>query len=345
MVQLWYQADLSGSAADLPLAPYVPTAEAEALLAFYPIPPGAFTAETNSRIGAPVAAGSHSVVFFHHGLCAARTDSTIVAEQLASLGHVVVALGNTHESPLVQFPDGRTVATSNPDFCTAGTDPASPVLQQLLQVRVEDVSFTADALQQIHDGANPTADGAPLPAGLDSALELDRMGIYGHSFGGATAAAVLAVDGRFVAGIDLDGFIIGPVAQQGLDKPFLVVGSSYHDPTFDPTWGTFLPTLTGWHRWFQVTDAGHYRFIDLGGSAMKWGLDTTLKEQDPTTWTQVFGDIDDATSQQINRDLVAGFFGDFLRDESAAVLEEPAALFPNVIDRTAEIVTSPTPTS
>jgi hypothetical protein len=30
--------------------------------------------------------GRHKVVFFHHGLCASRTDTTAINEQLASRG-------------------------------------------------------------------------------------------------------------------------------------------------------------------------------------------------------------------------------------------------------------------
>lgn len=124
------------------------------------------------------------------------------------------------------------------------------------------------------------------------------MGIYGHSFGGATAAAVLVEDWRFAAGVNLDGFIIGPTATQGLSKPFLTVGSSYHDPIQDPSWASFLPALTKWWRWFQVDDAGHYRFIDLGGSVNALGLDA-MRELDPVLWEQIFGDVPDEQSQQI----------------------------------------------
>ena len=337
MVQLWYPTDESRG----PRAPYVPPAEAAAAQQFYPVPAGAFTATTNSRVGVPVVAGRHEVVFFHHGLCASRTDSTIVAEQLASEGYLVVALGSTREMPAVAFPDGRVITTSDPDFCTAGADPFSSdgqaILEKLLGVRVDDVIFTLDELERANDGEEPDVDGTPMPDGLAGSMNLDGVGIYGHSFGGGAAAAVMLADSRFVAGVDLDGFIIGPVAQAGLDRPFLVVGSSYHDPQMDPSWSTFLPALRGWHRWFSVTDAGHYRFIDLGGSASRWGLDTTLKVQDPETWTQVFGDVDDATSQQIDRDLVTGFFGMFLRDEPAPVLDDPSTTFPDVVDRTATI--------
>ena len=337
MVQLWYPA---AAAAGRPLAPYAPPAEAAGLQAQYPVPAGAFDAPTNSRLGAPVQPGRHPVVLYSHGLCGARTDNTAAAEQLASLGYVVVALGATHESPVVQFPGGRVEKTTEKPFCLAGGAPFTAanqaVLTRLLAVRVADSRFVLDQLQQIRR-VNPDVEHRALPRGLARSLDTRRAGMFGHSFGGGTAAAVLRVDRRFVAGIDLDGLLVGPVATTGLRKPFLVVGSDYHDAAFDQSWATFLPRLTGWHRWLSLDHAGHYRFMDLGGSAHQWGLDVTLKKQDPETWRQVFGDVDDALSQEVTSRLVGSFFERFLRGRPAPILTRPTDFYPALRDRTGEI--------
>lgn len=339
MIQLWYPAR---PAADDEWVPYAPSGEQDAMQQFYSLPEGAFDTPTHARVDAPAHdAQHHPVVFFYHGLCASRTDSTIVAEELASHGYVVVTLASTGESAAVQFPDGRVVTPSDPAACQAGGDPFSEAGQQalneLLETRVGDVRFVADQLEQIQAGKNPDIDGKKLPTKLHKAMELSKLGIYGHSFGGGTAAAVLAEDERFVAGMNLDGFVIGPVATAGIDKPFLTVGSSYHDPVFDPSWATFLPKLAEWHRWYQVKTAGHYRFIDLGGSAQRWKLADTIKAQDPATWDSTFGDLDDATSQEINRYVVRGFFDKELLGEDTLNIEDPNARFPELVDRTADI--------
>jgi predicted dienelactone hydrolase len=344
MAQLWYPA---AAAPDQPFAPYAPPGEAAGLQATYPVPAGAFTATTHSRLRAPVLPGRHKVVFFHHGLCASRTDTTAVNEELASRGFVVVALANTHESPAVEFPGGRVETTTDPNFCLAGGDPFSPanqaILRRLLDVRVADTRFVLDQLERINRGANPDASGNPLPRGLTHSLDTARVGMFGHSFGGGTTAAVMRADRRFVAGVNLDGFIIGPVAQTGLDRPFLVLGSSYHEPGQDPSWGQFLPRLTGWHRWFRVNDAGHYRFIDLGGSVRKWGLEEVIKPTDPETWRLVFGDIGDRVSQEIVIRLTSAFFGRFLHGRPSPLLHSPERFYPQVEDRTDLIPSSPPP--
>ena len=203
----------------------------------------------------------------------------------------------------------------------------------MLDARVGDVRFVLDQLDRVNRGDNPDASGVALPKGLARSMDTARGGIFGHSFGGGTAAAVMHEDPRFVAGVDLDGLVVGPVRQAGLDRPFLVLGSSYHDTVMDESWADFLPRLTGWHRWLRVDDAGHYRFIDVGGSVRKWGLDF-LQTLDPDTWRTVFGDIDDRLSQRILVDLTTAFFARFLLGVPSPLLLCPTAFYPLVVDLT-----------
>ena len=142
----------------------------------YGLAPGAFVgATTHSLLDAPALPGRYPVVVVSHGLCAYRTDATAVAERLASIGYVVVALGTTHESDAVEFPDGRLVSTADPTYCTAAQDPNNPLLTTLQEPRAADVSFVLDELRK------------RLPHGLTRAVNLSRVGVFGHSFGGSTA--------------------------------------------------------------------------------------------------------------------------------------------------------------
>lgn len=52
-------------------------------------------------------------------------------------------------------------------------------------------------------------------------LDLERVGVFGHSFGGATSAATLTASQRFRAGINLDGFYFGEAYKTGFDQPFM----------------------------------------------------------------------------------------------------------------------------
>jgi dienelactone hydrolase len=326
MAQLWYPALPVGPARP---APYAPPKEAVALRHLYPGPPDAFEgAVTNSLLDAPALPGHFPVVVFAHGLCGARTDTTVVNEQLASLGFVVVALGVTHESNQVEFPDGRLVGTADPKYCGAGSPPDDPenaaILLKLQRTRVGDVRFTLDELTDLAAGHSDLE----VPWGLDRALNLKRIGMFGHSLGGSTAAQALAEDPRISAGINMDGLVTGSVRHTGLAKPFLLLGSDYHHTSLpDPSWADFLPKLSGWHRWLRVVDAGHYRFIDIGGSATRWQLKPSMP---PEAWELVFDDIDDERSQRILVAYTTAFFQRFLRGLPQPLLDRPSTQYPEV---------------
>ena len=54
-------------------------------------------------------------------------------------------------------------------------------------------------------------------------MNLQSVGVFGHSFGGAAAAEICHLDDRFKAGIDLDGDPYGDVIKTGLNQPFMFI--------------------------------------------------------------------------------------------------------------------------
>lgn len=60
-------------------------------------------------------------------------------------------------------------------------------------------------------------------------LDMQHLGIVGHSFGGATALQFCHDDSRCKAGIDLDGEPVGSVVKDGLKQPFLFLLSDHGD--------------------------------------------------------------------------------------------------------------------
>jgi predicted dienelactone hydrolase len=62
---------------------------------------------------------------------------------------------------------------------------------------------------------------------------MEHSGVFGHSFGGATAAEAVRVDPRFAAGINMDGTPFQMTAQGAIDRPFLWMVSDYSHVTED----------------------------------------------------------------------------------------------------------------
>ncbi|MGW2487238.1 alpha/beta hydrolase family protein [Streptomyces sp. NPDC001606] len=241
---------------DRPLLPWLPAGAAQALKARYGgALDGYALPSTHTADGAPARPGRRPVLLYSPGAGSDRTFNTLVVEELVSWGHVVVTVDHPYDSGEVEFPDGRVVVTRND-----GTeDPAAAVA-----VRAADLRFVLDCLAVLDRGGNPDAGRRPLPRGLRGTLDLARVGAFGHSRGGAAAAAVMDLDDRVRAGADLDGTVFGPVVGRGLDRPFLLMDTAVHDGLEkDPFWPEFWRNLRGWRRCLRLADAGHLSFTDL----------------------------------------------------------------------------------
>ncbi len=61
-------------------------------------------------------------------------------------------------------------------------------------------------------------------------MDTSRIGMFGHSYGGATAAQVLVEDSRVKAAINMDGTLYGEnVPKSRVGKPFLIMNAETSD--------------------------------------------------------------------------------------------------------------------
>ncbi|AHI00265.1 alpha/beta hydrolase [Kutzneria viridogrisea] len=304
-----------------PAAPWLPSGVAPAFvqlvsqsgidLSAVPLP------DSHAHTGAP-AAGRHPVLLYSPGYGSVRELGTAQVEDLASRGYVVVTIDHTHEAPAVQFPGGRV---------EPGKQPTNPDIGKALDVRVADTRFVLDQLAVLARGGNPDAEHRALPPGLDRALDLSRTGMFGHSLGGNTAASVMAVDARVAVGANLDGAIHGPVADSGLDRPFLLVASQDHDRTTDPSWATFWSHLRGWHVNLKLTGSAHISYTDLQpvlGQLVAAGTVPADRAK------PLIGTIDPDHSVAAQRAYLAAYFDLQLKHRDSGLLDGPSPCFPEV---------------
>jgi predicted dienelactone hydrolase len=163
----------------------------------------------------------YPVVILRAGGGALSSDYTTLAEDLASHGYIVVSFDAPYRTVITAFPDGR-VATR-----AAGGDfdrmPSATTTQhlatQLMSVWIADSKFVLDQLQELN---------ANDPTGrFKGKFDLQKVGIAGHSLGGATAAQFCHDDPRCAAGIDIDGMPFGNVIREGLHQPFFFLMSDH----------------------------------------------------------------------------------------------------------------------
>src|SRR5262245_28856357 len=169
---------------------------------------------------------SYPVVILRAGASASVTNYSTLAEDLASHGYVVVGFDAPYRTGLIVFPDGRVIERTpenNPELCLG--QERERCANRLLDAWTADIAFVLDRLGRLN-----ASDASGKLAGR---LDMTRVGVFGHSFGGAAAALFCHQDSRCKAGIDVDGAPHGSVVQAGIDRPFMFLLSD-HSQESDP---------------------------------------------------------------------------------------------------------------
>ncbi|MGW2331734.1 alpha/beta hydrolase family protein [Streptomyces sp. NPDC001700] len=281
---------------------------------------------TDAGAGAPAdSRGKRPVLLYSPGGGSLRALGTSTAMELASRGYVVVTMDHTYETYPVEFPDGRVELEKE-----AGTPGRT---KKAIDTRVRDTRFVLDQLAALRDGRNPDAEGRPLPRGLGRALDLERIGMYGHSAGGLTAAETMRVDRRIDAGINMDGTLqysateFLPVALEGLNRPFMLMGKANQTHLNKPSWRSFWDRSTGWKHDLSLERGSHFSYTDA--QSFVPALDETL-DIPAHLREQYVGTVDPGRSVAAQRAYVGAFFDQHLRGRPQDLLNGPSPAHPEV---------------
>ncbi|QLQ35379.1 hypothetical protein [Micromonospora robiginosa] len=350
MVSVWYPARDVGR---FPRAPHMaPGAAAHfggvdgAASALYGIPAGRvdFAAtRTAGHLGAPVARHRRPfpVVLYSPGAGDPRTWATTLVQDLASRGYVVVTVDHTHETSEVEFPGGRVVTGMLARLSQEAQQPDDfqRLAATVFDTRLADTRFVLDRLAALGGGTNPDAQGRALPAGLAGALDLRRTGMVGISAGGLTALQAMHDEPRIRAAADLGGTIesplvpdpigLWPVARQGLDRPFMLVGDPGADHHRTPSWRMVWDNSTGWRVDLHLAGArGEDSYKDTVPLLPQIARQLDLPD---SFVTGVIGDVDPHRAVRSEETFVAAFFDRWLRDRDGHLLDGPSRCLPDVV--------------
>src|SRR5579863_1393268 len=154
----------------------------------------------HSLENAEVSSAQHTypVVLMKSGIGALATDYTTLAEDLASHGFVVVGCDSPYSTFVVVFPDGRIAKRTpagNPSEDLEEVE-RKRIASELVKVWSADTRFELDQLEKLNS-ADPSGR-------FRGRLDLGSVGVFGHSFGGATTAQFCHDDSRCKAGADMD---------------------------------------------------------------------------------------------------------------------------------------------
>lgn len=215
-VTVWYPADLSsleGAEAE-----NYPDSLGECISLVFGLPKGLFRhvsrVKTHMFKNARVAQErpNYPVLLFSPGIRSTRYQSLTLVEELASQGYIVVGMDHPYTSARVDSADGsRAAYMHEPEFAQSRELYAYNVKE--VAVRASDARFVRDMLEKWNQPASDHV--------LSGRMDLGRVGILGHSYGGATAAETLATDERFSAALSLEGGFWGEVSHKPLERPFM----------------------------------------------------------------------------------------------------------------------------
>jgi dienelactone hydrolase/multisubunit Na+/H+ antiporter MnhG subunit len=155
------------------------------------------------------ATGQYPLTIFSHGAFGFRGSNTSTFEKLASNGYVVCSIDHTYHSFLTKQTDGKTIIV-NQQFINDAMAAQNGTLteketydlsHEWLKLRLADANFVLDDILS----KTSKSDSDPVYHLIDR----DKIGFFGHSLGGATAAELGRERSDIDAVIVIDGSMLG----------------------------------------------------------------------------------------------------------------------------------------
>ncbi|MFB9328479.1 alpha/beta hydrolase family protein [Paenibacillus aurantiacus] len=158
---------------------------------------------------------NYPLLILNHGYGTTRLLHVEQAEALASRGYIVAAIDHTYGNMATLFPDGR-VAEYRID--SEQFDASAEYRNQIGRQWASDILFTIDYMERLNAGKGENRNFAGV-------IDTKRVGVFGHSFGGATSY-LASGDDRIKAAIDMDGTLVDFEGREAVDKPFMWLSTS-----------------------------------------------------------------------------------------------------------------------
>jgi dienelactone hydrolase len=269
---------------------------------------------------------SYPVVIMRAGASLEVWNYSTLAEDLASHGYVVVGFDAPYRSFTVVFPDRRVmrrIPENNPELCLERTgQELDHCANRLLTAWAADMSFVLDRLERLN--------ASDASGKFTGRFDMTRVGVFGHSFGGAAAALFCHEDSRCKAGIDVDGAPHGSVIQTGIDRPFMFLLSDHGGESGPESNQVGADIQSIYDRlppdgraFVEIRGANHFLFSDDGA---------LLKSHIVMRTLHVLGivGIDGRRQLAVTAYCLRTFFDTYLKGESVSPYKIASPLYPEV---------------
>jgi hypothetical protein len=223
------------------------------------------------------------VILFSHGLGVPVTFYASVLENLASQGYIIFGISHTYETPGVAFPDGRLAFYNTKAYDGYDWGKYANYSEEFKNTKdyagrariiheangfsieanrakawAEDIHFVIDELVRI----NIEDPGQLFYARLD----MEKLGILGHSYGGGAVGQAMVSDSRIKAGVNWDGIQWGDILDKGLDRPLMSLNATREEETH-PFWVPnpyiFREARIDPLYFLEIEGTGHSNYSDI----------------------------------------------------------------------------------
>ena len=275
------------------------------------------------------------VLIFNHGSIGLPSLNTVLLEELASNGYIVFSIGHSDYIPYFIKPDG-TIKSFDPNSealqlkIRENNDPeVRSIADQLMQSKnlnnqeqllrkfleknpqnqrslfrwVQDISFTLDELERLNNGNGF----------FSGRLDLNKIGVFGVSFGGAASTQFCGQDKRCKAAINVDCPQFGNFLDNDVSQPIMFMSSEQYKGKND----IFLQLKDNPLYMVMIRNTTHQNFSDISiwGKLFKW---------------QMLGKIDSERCLQIQNKYILAFFEKYLNSIDNKLLEGFSSEYPEV---------------
>jgi pimeloyl-ACP methyl ester carboxylesterase len=268
MVQVWYPAEITSTAK---YGPWVSEAKiyTRAISNYLELPffflDHLSLSISPAYLNVPLAKTSkkYPMILFSHGWGGFSAQNTAQAVKLASRGYVVIGMQHTYGAIVTVFPDG-TVALNNPKALPRNPDDPNSnevVARKLVDQWSGDMAFVLDQFQVFDNEVDNL---------FFQKLDMERIGVYGHSTGGGAAIQLCGIDPRCKAVLGMDPFM-WPVSAEVIENGFLQPSffmfsqgwsdlvDSHNNKLFDQ----FYPNIKNNEGVISINGTKHFDFTDV----------------------------------------------------------------------------------
>ncbi|MCB9421538.1 MAG: hypothetical protein H6667_17165 [Ardenticatenaceae bacterium] len=257
---------------------------------------------------------AYPVIIFSHGLNGFRNQNTTMIQELASYGYVVAAIDHTYANIFTVFPDGRVTFYEPRIF---SDDPAEPPRNShtLVGVWAQDIAFVLDQMAFWQEEAGNRFNGR---------LDLNHVGVFGHSTGGGAMAEFCLTDPRCQAGLGLDAWVepVSNAVLNGMPVPLMLIQADHwqseSDDNNSPRARAIYEAGLADSYLLIVAGAAHYDFTDLP-------LFSPLTPQ-----LGLSSDIPSKQMATMLNEYALAFFNQYLKGEKSDVLTGSTVDYPEI---------------